>query len=48
LSPLFERMTRYAGIPYQAPRPRTEGQVTRLIGLTLEAVGLRVALGDYC
>ncbi|MBR9885463.1 MAG: flagellar protein export ATPase FliI [Oceanospirillales bacterium] len=41
-------MSRYLNIPYQPPRPSTEGQITRLIGLTLEAVGLRVALGDYC
>lgn len=48
MSTLFERMQRYRDISYQAPRPATEGQITRLIGLTLEAVGLRVALGDYC
>lgn len=48
MTSLVERMARYRHIPYQSPRPRTEGQVTRLIGLTLEAVGLRVALGDYC
>lgn len=48
MSSLLERMSRLAAIPYQPPRPHTEGQVTRLIGLTLEAVGLRVALGDYC
>lgn len=27
---------------------KVEGRITRLIGLTLEAVGLKVALGDYC
>lgn len=28
--------------------PEVSGRITRLIGLTLEAVGLKVALGDYC
>ena len=28
--------------------PLVSGHITRLIGLTLEAVGLKVALGDYC
>ncbi|TCK07070.1 flagellar protein export ATPase FliI [Marinobacterium mangrovicola] len=45
---LNERLSKYLNIPYQAPRPGTEGQITRMIGLTLEAVGLRVALGDNC
>lgn len=34
--------------PLGTPAIRVEGRVTRLIGLTLEAVGLRVASGDYC
>lgn len=29
-------------------KPLVSGRITRLIGLTLEAVGLKVALGDYC
>lgn len=45
---LNERLSKYLNIPYQAPRPGIEGQITRMIGLTLEAVGLRVALGDSC
>lgn len=45
---LLARLGRYVDLPYQPARPRIEGQITRLIGLTLEAVGLRVALGDYC
>ncbi len=28
--------------------PKVSGHITRLIGLTLEAVGVKVALGDYC
>lgn len=34
--------------PLSSPKPRVEGRVTRLIGLTIEAVGLRVAVGDNC
>lgn len=45
---LTQRLSRYRQIDYDLPRPDVEGRVTRLIGLTLEAVGLKVALGDYC
>ncbi|SIQ95088.1 flagellar protein export ATPase FliI [Marinobacterium stanieri] len=45
---LAHRLNRYRHIDYESPRPEVEGRVTRLIGLTLEAVGLKVALGDYC
>jgi len=45
---LNHRLERYLQVEYEPPRPHVEGQVTRLIGLTLEAVGLKVALGDYC
>lgn len=45
---LNHRLERYLQVDYEPPRPGVEGQVTRLIGLTLEAVGLKVALGDYC
>ncbi|MDO6455241.1 flagellar protein export ATPase FliI [Neptunomonas phycophila] len=34
--------------PLAQPAPRLEGRITRLIGLTIEAVGLRVAIGDNC
>ncbi len=34
--------------PLSAPGPRIEGRITRLIGLTIEAVGLQVAVGDNC
>lgn len=33
---------------FSAAKPQVHGHITRLIGLTLEAVGLKVALGDYC
>ncbi|WP_409523802.1 flagellar protein export ATPase FliI [Nitrincola sp. MINF-07-Sa-05] len=45
---LDERLNRYASLHFETARPQVRGQITRLIGLTLEAVGLRVALGDYC
>ncbi|MBR9828788.1 MAG: flagellar protein export ATPase FliI [Oceanospirillales bacterium] len=45
---LDQRLKRYLQCEYEPPRPDVEGRVTRLIGLTLEAVGLKVALGDYC
>lgn len=34
--------------PLSEPKPRIEGRITRLIGLTIEAVGLQVAVGDNC
>ncbi|WP_293264118.1 flagellar protein export ATPase FliI [Neptunomonas sp.] len=34
--------------PLSSPEPRIEGRITRLIGLTIEAVGLQVAVGDNC
>jgi flagellum-specific ATP synthase len=33
---------------FKPAAPLVYGRITRLIGLTLEAVGLKVALGDYC
>ena len=45
---LDQRLQRYLHCEYETPRPEVEGRVTRLIGLTLEAIGLKVALGDYC
>ena len=34
--------------PLNKPAPVIEGRITRLIGLTIEAVGLQVAIGDNC
>ncbi|WP_136680263.1 flagellar protein export ATPase FliI [Neptunomonas sp. XY-337] len=34
--------------PLKTPTPTIEGKITRLIGLTIEAVGLQVAVGDNC
>ena len=35
-------------ILYTPLRPRAAGRVTRVVGLTLEATGCRVALGEFC
>ncbi len=45
---LLDRLKADLEFPLGTPSLKIEGRVTRLIGLTLEAVGLRVALGDYC
>jgi len=34
--------------PLSSPLPMLQGRITRLIGLTIEAVGLNVAIGDNC
>ena len=45
---ILERLSAHREIEYSAALPVVKGRVTRLIGLTLEAVGLKVAVGDYC
>lgn len=45
---LLDSLVANLEFPLGKPSIRVEGRVTRLIGLTLEAVGLRVASGDYC
>ena len=45
---LLKRLSRFNSIPYTAALPVAEGQVTRLIGLTLEAVGVKASMGEYC
>lgn len=46
---LFDRYPQLNQLGIFTPaQPKVEGRITRLIGLTLEAVGLKVALGDYC
>jgi flagellum-specific ATP synthase len=32
----------------QTPPPAVEGSLTRMVGLTLEAVGCQASIGDYC
>ncbi|MBY4675948.1 flagellar protein export ATPase FliI [Marinobacterium arenosum] len=48
MSQLIERLAGYRTLRYSPARARIEGRVTRMIGLTLEAVGIQVAIGDCC
>ncbi|MBN1005267.1 flagellar protein export ATPase FliI [Amphritea pacifica] len=45
---LLKRLSRLRGLDYQIPAPVAHGQITRLIGLTLEAVGIKASMGEYC
>ena len=45
---LQRKLSRLTGLDYQIPSPVAHGQITRLIGLTLEAVGIKASMGDYC
>jgi len=45
---LLKRLSRLKGLDYQIPAPVAHGQITRLIGLTLEAVGIKASMGEYC
>ncbi len=43
-----ERLTRRVARAERLPEPPVEGQLTRMIGLTLEAAGCQAAIGDRC
>ena len=43
-----DRLARNAQRIERIPPPAVEGQLTRMIGQTLEAVGCQAAVGDYC
>lgn len=43
-----ERLARNVQRIERVPPPAVEGYLTRMIGLTLEAVGCQAAVGDYC
>lgn len=45
---LHARLSRLKGLTYNIPAPVAHGQITRLIGLTLEAVGIKASMGEYC
>ena len=45
---LEERLTKLASVSLSSFPPQVEGKVTRMVGLTMEAVGCVVALGDRC
>ncbi|MGL4753459.1 MAG: flagellar protein export ATPase FliI [Aeromonadaceae bacterium] len=44
---LLSRLQAYR-VPEQATRPSVAGKLTRVVGLTLEAVGCRAAVGSLC
>ena len=41
-------LARYRGRVCEHPQPVVEGRLTRMVGLTLEAVGCRAAVGGRC
>ena len=45
---LLPRIASHAARMAQVPLPVVEGQLTRMVGLTLEAVGCQAAIGDRC
>lgn len=45
---LLKQLSRFDKLAYNASVARIEGRITRMIGLTLEAVGIQVAVGDCC
>ncbi len=44
---LLDRISRL-NRPFREPEPKIEGYIVRLIGMTIEARGLEVAIGDNC
>ncbi|WP_434801421.1 flagellar protein export ATPase FliI [Spartinivicinus marinus] len=46
--PLTERLKPYQASLTQPVQPLVEGRLTRMVGLTLEAVGCRIATGQRC
>ncbi len=48
MSRILNRLKPYSNIRLEASSPRIEGKITRLIGLTLEAVGIKCAVGECC
>lgn len=48
MSRLISRLAQCEQVPLQRKAPQVEGYITRMIGLTLEAVGIQAAVGDCC
>ncbi|UTV98665.1 flagellar protein export ATPase FliI [Marinomonas rhizomae] len=48
MSTLVERLNKLSHVSSTSLPPQIEGKVTRMVGLTMEAVGCVVALGDRC
>jgi len=46
--PWREQLQRSLRVAQALPPPAVEGQLTRMVGLTLEAVGCQAAVGDRC
>ncbi|MFB9887573.1 flagellar protein export ATPase FliI [Balneatrix alpica] len=44
----LQLLQQHCQYPWNSPQPRSAGKVTRVVGLTLEAVGCKVALGEFC
>lgn len=47
-TPLYKRLAKYRQYDKLKTSPVAEGRVTRMVGLTLEAVGLKVSVGHQC
>ena len=47
-APWREQLQRSIRVAESLPSPTVEGQLTRMVGLTLEAVGCQAAIGDRC
>lgn len=45
---LDQTLRKYSQYQHLAPAPRAVGRLTRMVGLTLEAVGLNVSVGHQC
>ena len=48
MSKLLKQLSRHSLQHIQTPVPRIEGRITRMIGLTIEAVGIKCAVGECC
>lgn len=48
MSKLLTKLSRYSVHRLEPSRPRIEGHITRMIGLTIEAVGIKCAVGECC
>ncbi|PIE24556.1 MAG: flagellum-specific ATP synthase FliI [Neptuniibacter caesariensis] len=48
MSRLVQRLQKYQSLKIDAVTPHVEGRITRMIGLTIEAVGIKCAVGECC
>ncbi len=46
--PWRDQLARSLRLAHELPPPPVEGQLTRMVGLTLEALGCQAAVGDQC